>query len=263
MNAKSKSHLQKQEHLKKKAGPRPRKRNALKKRREAESRQIFTIPKKVRNLGDAIDQIFEGKGSHPPSCTPEIRIVCEAYTRYTVNQPETYKKNIQRVMRFLHEKGIEFARYPLNHSWSGAKAVCNLAWFLDRAIRPLEEWKVRSHNAERQMASLVRHLYCKYELPTFFDKAWYSENHAWMEWFILVGQGKNIRKVQGLPVVLTKRQAHFMMQAPKDFDILTAVRYGQLVDLGTNEYFVRSVMRTRAGTDFPVRNSGYLFSVGS
>jgi PcfJ-like protein len=249
MSVKPKSHLQKQDALKKRAEKKARQREIQKKRREAESRLIFTIPKKVRNLADVIDQIFE-KGNCPAGCQSEVRIIYEAYNRYTRNQSDTYKQNIRNLMQFLHEQGIKFARYPLNHPWSGAKAVCNLAHFLDHAVRPLEGWKVRSHNSERQIASLMRHLYCKYEVPTFFDKAWYSENYTWMEWFIWVGQGNNIRKVTGLPVPLSKRQAHHMMQAPRDFDIPTAIRYGQLIDMGANEYFVRHVMRTRAGTDF-------------
>jgi hypothetical protein len=249
MSTKPKSHQQKQAQLRTKAEKRKAERDRRKVRAEALSRAIYTIPKKVRNLAAVVDEIFE-KNTYPSGCTPEVRNIYSAYERYTRQQSQTYKDNLRKVMQFLLDQDVEFACYPLTSPACGLKVVCGLAHFLDHAIRPLEEWERKSHNAERQLSSLMRHLYAKYDVPMFMDKAWYSENYHWMEWFMWVGQGGNIRKVQGLPVPLTKRQAHFMMKSPRDFDIPSAIRYGQIIDMGANEFFCRHLLRTRAGTDF-------------
>ena len=86
-------------------------------------------------------------------------------------------------------------------------------------------------------------------------------NGAWLEgltregvlhqgWFIHVAQGQNIRTAEGLPVPLTKKQAHYYLQAPDDFDVIGAFRWAQIVDLGGSERLVRRVIATRLRTEF-------------
>ncbi len=81
-------------------------------------------------------------------------------------------------------------------------------------------------------------------------------NGAWLEeltadgvlhqrWFIHVAQGQNIRTADGLPIPLTKKQAHHYLQAPDDFDVIGAFRWAQILDLGGSERLVRSVLGTR------------------
>lgn len=121
-------------------------------------------------------------------------------------------------------------------------------------LRPLNEWKPRSHNAGRQFASLLRHLFVKYDdVPSFFDKVWFSgrskiaaEHRAW---YLHVGKGQNIRHCQ-LPIPFTKKMAHWFMRAPNDATIEQALRWGQILGLGGDERLARATFGTRLTESF-------------
>lgn len=106
-------------------------------------------------------------------------------------------------------------------------------------IRDIKSWKPKSHNCERQFSSLLRHLFAKYEVPLFMDQAWTEDTAAnltnrsiYRSWFLHLGTGQNFRSAPNLPVALTKKQAHYFMRAPNEYNILNAIRYGQIVNLG-------------------------------
>jgi hypothetical protein len=130
-----------------------------------------------------------------------------------------------------------------------ALSACRAAW-----LRPLEAWEAASHNAERQLRSLLRHLVARYDVPPFFDAAWLEgltpEGALHQQWYLLVASGTNIRKAPGLPIPLTKRQAHLFLQAPDDLGILAAFRWAKVLDLGGDDRLARAVLGTRIGTEF-------------
>ncbi len=121
-------------------------------------------------------------------------------------------------------------------------------------VREPEDWVPRTHNAYRQFHALVRHLTALYDVPTFFNTAWLEgltvDGIAHQLWFLHVAQGANIRTASRLPVALSKKQAHLFLQAPGDFDVLGALRWAQVRELGGDERLVRSILATRAATDF-------------
>ena len=135
-----------------------------------------------------------------------------------------------------------------------ANALLALAAHEQSWIRRPGTWEPRTHNAYRQFHSLVRHLVARYEVPAFMNTAWLEgltpPGVVHQRWFIHVAQGGNIRTAAGLPIAVTKRQAHLYLQAPSDFDVLTAFRWAQLIELGGNERLVRSVVATRVGNNF-------------
>ena len=53
-----------------------------------------------------------------------------------------------------------------------------------------------------------------------------------------------------LPLPYTKRMAHHFMQAPSDFTVESALRWGQNYGLGGSERLVRAVIPTRLGIQF-------------
>jgi hypothetical protein len=134
---------------------------------------------------------------------------------------------------------------------SGLLALCA---HTGRWVRTPEDWKPRSHNAYWQFHALVRHLTVCYDVPVFMNSAWLEgltpAGVVHQDWFLHVAQGENIRTAEGLPVPLTKRQAHLYLQAPTDFDVVSALRWAQVIELGGDDRLVRSILRTRAGTDF-------------
>jgi hypothetical protein len=141
----------------------------------------------------------------------------------------------------------DFKRYliPLSHlaSWS-------LYW-----VRKPGDWKAKSYNAEKCFSSIARHLLARYDVPVFMDQAWLgnelpSQLGKWQEWFIHIGQGQNIRKVDNFPVTFTKMQAHHFLLAPKDYTIAEAIRWGQIRGMGGEERLVEAVIGTHLGRRF-------------
>jgi PcfJ-like protein len=135
-----------------------------------------------------------------------------------------------------------------------AGALLALSAHTGHWIREPEDWTPRSHNTYRQFHALVRHLVARYDVPTFMNTAWLEgltpQGVLHQRWFIHVAQGQNIRTAAGLPIPLTRKQAHHYLQAPDDFDVLRAFRWAQVIDLGGSERLVRSLLPTRIATEF-------------
>ena len=94
----------------------------------------------------------------------------------------------------------------------------------------------------------------RYDVPAFMNTAWLEgltpAGVIHQGWFIHVAQGGNLRTAEGLPVPLTRRQAHLYLQAPADFDVLSAFRWAQIVDMGGDERLVHSILATKIGSSF-------------
>ena len=66
------------------------------------------------------------------------------------------------------------------------KALYNISEYYFKWIRDSKKWKPVSKNREKQFNSLVAHLFCKYEVPTFMFSAWSSTSSkqpTYFEWF--------------------------------------------------------------------------------
>jgi hypothetical protein len=136
-----------------------------------------------------------------------------------------------------------------------ANALLALSIHAGRWVRMPEDWKPASHNTYRQFHALARHLLASYDVPTFMNSVWLrdyvsAEVVTHQRWFIHIGQGENIRTAQGLPIPLTKMQAHLFLEAPDDFDVLRAIRRAQILDLGGSERLVRAVLATWLAAGF-------------
>ncbi len=113
------------------------------------------------------------------------------------------------------------------------------------AIREVSAWRRTSYNADRQLRSLVRHLFVKYPVPAFLYKAWLpGGTHAEWTWFIEIAAGVSARQLSGLPVVLTKRMAFLFLSAPDWCTPTAALRYAQVVSLGGDEWLAWHVNRS-------------------
>ncbi len=158
---------------------------------------------------------------------------------------------LQRLLMICQERTCLFCSTDAD---AYADAVLALTAHLDRWIREPEDWFPQSHNAYKQFQHFVRHLLAYYDVPTFLDSAWLQgmTKHGLIQqgWFIHTAQGHNIRTATGLPILLTKKQAHLFLQAPDDFDPLSALRWAQVRSLGGDECLIRSILGTRAGVDF-------------
>lgn len=119
--------------------------------------------------------------------------------------------------------------------------------------RPVEDWKPRTHNTRRQFASLARHLLAQYPVPSFMDSVWLLGTSPsalrFQHWFWHIGTGKSIRTAD-VPIMLTKRMAHYFMLAPGDCSVDQALRWGQVLGLGGNPRLARAIITSRLGEHF-------------
>jgi hypothetical protein len=117
----------------------------------------------------------------------------------------------------------------------------------------IDDWRPETHNSRRQFSSLVRHLICLYDVPTFMDTVWFYGSdkgaEARQDWFLHVGNGGNIRKTT-IPVQLTKKMAHLFLQAPGNYSVEEAFRWGLILGLGGEQTLVKAVNGTFLGRSF-------------
>jgi hypothetical protein len=120
----------------------------------------------------------------------------------------------------------------------------------DAWIRDPEHWEARSYNKQRQLSSLLRHLLASYHVPRLFDATWLRPSPVQQEWFIHIGRGQNLRTAPNLPIALTKKMAHHVLEAPDDLDVLQALRFGQALGHGVSLAHLRQVVASQIGRQF-------------
>lgn len=117
-------------------------------------------------------------------------------------------------------------------------------------VRSLDSWQPRTYNADRQFSSLARHLFAKYDVPLFMDRAWFSGNRLHQTWFKHIGSGGNMRTAPNLPVPLTKMMAHHFLSAHPEYTIERALRRAQALGLGTDERIAAAIAESRLAQEF-------------
>ena len=125
------------------------------------------------------------------------------------------------------------------------QSIAALANHHESWIRPVETWKVKKHNRDRQLSELARHLLAAYEVPPFMDCVWLSGNVTHQNWFKHIGTGQNIRTAPDIPISLTKKMAHHFLKAPRHYTIEEALRWGQVHALGGDKYLADAFRGTR------------------
>jgi hypothetical protein len=121
--------------------------------------------------------------------------------------------------------------------------------FQKRAIRPIETWRPRFSCPERMFKDLMRYLFEQYPMPSFFYSAFKTHTPQQISWYIALAQGTSVRSLR-LPVPLTARGMHYFLQAPPQYSVAEALRYGQILGLGGDFALANKVIRTRLATDF-------------
>ena len=136
---------------------------------------------------------------------------------------------------------------------SYVRGIAAIAAYHRHWLRPLADWKFRTHNARRQFDSLVDHLFVAYPAPHFFYDVWLQRELAKaapeQKAFIHVGAGHNLRQAE-LPLPYTTRMAHHFRNAPRNYSFRQALRWGQVGGLGGDTTLAQAVAQTFLGTDF-------------
>ena len=137
-------------------------------------------------------------------------------------------------------------------------AVCGLAAMAHhhrRFIREPESWTstVEANGKPQrvdQFSSFARHLFARYDVPTFLDEAWFGWRSdvslPRQEWFLHIGAGGSVRDLD-TPVHLTRRMAHEFLLRNNRESIAHNLRWIQVLGMGGDQVVARAVQSTRLG----------------
>lgn len=157
----------------------------------------------------------------------------------------SHQKEFSEIVALLAEKGKIESLLQEDYMLEALACVAKEHSFF---IRKIEDWKPKARSSEKLFASLVRHLFAKYSVPNCMTSLWFdNENKVARSWFIDVGQGKNVSKLNHFPVPLTKKEAHHFTKAPSKLTFIAAIRYGQVKAMGATTNFANNLIQTDLG----------------
>ena len=200
--------------------------------------EMMAKEKKERNLSEILPKIYNQELPSDKLENAVTRAVSNAF------EASIAPKILLKLLLYLE------ANSDLLKEDTYIQGISALANHHESWIRPLEKWKVRKHNRDRQFSELARHLLTAYEVPLFMDSAWFNGNATHQNWFKHIGTGQNIRTARDIPISLTKKMAHHFLKAPKHYTVEEALRWGQVYALGGDRYLVDALRQTRLTRTF-------------
>jgi hypothetical protein len=192
--------------------------------------------KKVKNIPDQILQMSRGERKVAKYDAPLLKKLSQTIRR---NRPRGHQKEFE--IRFLHHVALN-SKLLEREEYVGA--VAGLVAHQHQWIRDYGQWKAKSHNVDKQFVSLVHHLFAHYPVPEFLSLQFAHGEKTAKSLFIHLGAGRSLRTFNKLKVDLTKKMAHYFMQAPADCTVNEAIRWGQTVSMGGSKMLANAV---RAG----------------
>jgi hypothetical protein len=190
----------------------------------------WPLPRQLNFLFSAEGTAEIGRLAQPHS------VLAELY-RHLSGRPADELSRIGHLLRQLAlRRTALFSRPEL------APALTHLGLHYHQRRRELADWRPPSKNAFRQLDSLVRHLFDGFgDVPAWVRHLWGQEpdrrnNLCLSALLVHLGCGQPLRSFAGLPVRLSKRQAHLMQQAPVGCTFHEAYRYAQLAERDAADY---------------------------
>ncbi len=115
-------------------------------------------------------------------------------------------------------------------------------------IRPLHSCAlVKRKDPRKVLASLLHHLFVRYEMPAFMDRVWETGNNIHISWYLHLGEGKNLRTAQLLPMKVSKKLAFFFLKAPGSYSVNQALRWSQVRASGGTHALAQSIANSYLG----------------
>ncbi|HEX8656677.1 MAG TPA: PcfJ domain-containing protein [Hymenobacter sp.] len=155
--------------------------------------------------------------------------LAQLYAACVVGRTGAEQGNVLGALRALATK-----RTGLLHRPELAPNVGALTSRYAKRVREIADWKPKSSNVFRQLASLVRHLFDRYgNAPDWLIESWTRPTLAedgvnLPDLTLHLGQGHSLRSFPRLPVPISKRLEHGMREAPAGCTFREALRYAQL-----------------------------------
>ncbi len=138
---------------------------------------------------------------------------------------------------------------------NGIDALLHLAMLHEQWRRHPEDWLPETDDPRQQIHSLARHLLAIYPVPAFLDSAWFEgftpDGAEHREWFVHIAIGQNIRRFPALPLNLTEKAAHHFIQSPNEYSVVGALRRGQTLALGGDEFLAKAISESKLARILP------------
>jgi len=170
------------------------------------------------------------------SDTPQTRLARESLANLLIL--------VQRKAKFVFES-VNFGETPVPYM----VALIFIHEYRHKWRRPLAGWAPSTHSLHKQFLSLTHYLFANYPVVEFMHGAWFRKGEVgrrYRQWFLLLASGRNIRDAD-LPVTMTKKMAHFMMQAPEDVSIENGVVWGRVLGLGGDGRLAKAILGSKVG----------------
>lgn len=213
----------------------------------------------TRRQWDTIERIYKGDADREELSHPYLQIIDDISSEIRASNQEKDGEAFLTLLRSAERQANFFSGTPvIGHlgPQSGntfVEGLYALACHHQDWRRPVEEWAPDSHDPHRQFGGLARHLFAEFPVPRFMDAAWFKGTspaaHRQQQWFKHIGIGGNIRTAD-IPVRFSKMMAHQFLEAPNDFPIEWALRWGQLFGMGGGEDLMYAIIGTRLGEHF-------------
>lgn len=180
---------------------------------------------------------------HAKARATALRII-HAFKRIAPEHRET----LQALLRNLLKCGI--LKNPLI-----LQAIPLIAAHYSQRQRDAETFTPKKRNARKVYAHFLRHLYAEDhdKVPAFLDTVWLANKNApttqhdriGIKVFLALGQGKDLRTLDGIPIVVTKKITHFFLQTPKGKHFTDALRTAQVRGLGGSSQLAGHIRKSR------------------
>lgn len=180
--------------------------------------------------------------------------------KYQDTKNFTIKKNWKIVEQYLQKHDIDDEAIDFINSVASKskilddpkyfEGIVSLLQHKSSFVRDICDWAPSQYNVHKQFASLVRHLFANYPIPDFFDSAFLSGTEVHQNWAIHIGAGGNFRKSDNLPIAVSKKIAHYFLQAPATCSVAEALRYAQVLANGGDLRVAEGLFDTRLARQF-------------
>jgi hypothetical protein len=225
--------------------------------------QVKTLKRSRFSHRQTVERIFSGEISHLDAGEKHHLKLLDSNKRLEQlpsNKRATARLALERLYHACQQRQVKFLMnsrpampQALFRSCTFVEALASVAAFSDQWVRPLEDWKFRTHNQRKQFESLVQHLFAVHEVPSFFYSVWarpeFEVGLREQKAFVHVAAGHSIRKAE-TPIPMSKKMSHHFLRAPSDLGYPQAIRWGQVRGLNGDVMLARAVLGTFLHEDF-------------
>jgi hypothetical protein len=146
---------------------------------------------------------------------------------------------------------LESQNALLLSSEGAIKGVVWLARFADKFLRQPDRFIATGDTPAEQLRRLANHLLERWSVPPWLDDTWLTDDPREQAWFVHLGTGENLRTAPDLPFTVSKRLAHFAVNAPRGLRPMQALRWGQCRSMDIPEELCNELVNTRLSDQLP------------